>query len=243
MGTISAANSLVGEHAGDQVGQDVTVLSNGNYTAATRHWTNGGVANAGGVTWCSGITGCKGTISATNSLVGTQSGDLVGNTAGDQVGYDGLIVLANGNFVVRSHKWHNGSAVNGGAITWCNGLTGCNGPVTTANSLVGSTTDDYVGDISDSFEVESTGDYVVRASFWQNGGIVGAGAVTLGLAYGGPKGPISVGNSVLGTSAYDGSALSFSYDPVHRQLVVGQPYANKVSILTYPRVFLPLVRK
>jgi len=292
-GTISVANSLVGEHAGDQVGQDVTVLSNGDYTAATPHWTNGGVANAGGVTWCSGITGCKGTISAANSLVGTQSGDqvgiyiilalpgggyvvpspmwanggtaqvgavtrcpaegctgtisasnsLVGNTAGDQVGYDGLIVLANGNFVVRSHTWHNGSAVNAGAITWCNGLTGCIGPVTTANSLVGSTTDDYVGDISDSFEVESTGDYVVRTSFWQNGGIVGAGAVTLGLAYGGPMGPISVGNSVLGTSPYDGSRLSFSYDPVHRQLVVGQPYANKVSILTYPRVFLPLVRK
>ena len=292
-GTISTANSLIGEQAGDKVGQQVSVLSTGDYTAASPHWTNGGVANAGAVTWCSGTTGCKGTISAANSLVGTQSGDqvgeyivltlpdgsyvvpsprwanggaaqvgavtrcpaggctgtisvtnsLVGSTAGDQVSSDGLKLLANGNFVVRSHNWHNGSLVNAGAITWCSGLTGCKGSVTAANSLVGSTTDDYVGYITDSFEVESTGDYVVQTSSWQNGGIVGAGAVTLGLAYGGPIGPISVGNSVVGTSAYDGNRLSFSYDPVQRQLVVGQPYANKVSILTYPRVFLPLVRK
>jgi hypothetical protein len=70
-GVISAANSLVGSTASDQVGiGGVTALSNGNYVVRSYVWDNGGVANAGAATWGSGTSGTSGVISAANSLVG-----------------------------------------------------------------------------------------------------------------------------------------------------------------------------
>src|SRR5262249_26871117 len=84
-GTISAANSLVGSGAGDQVGADfdastatgsggVTPLANGNYVVASAYWNK----NTGAVTWGSGTAGVSGTISAANSLIGAKPGDAVG---------------------------------------------------------------------------------------------------------------------------------------------------------------------
>ena len=64
---------------------------------------------------------------------------------GDQVGYDGVTALSNGNYVVRSPHWDNGAVVDAGAVTWGNGTTGVTGAVSAANSLVGSTADDQVG--------------------------------------------------------------------------------------------------
>ena len=49
-GAVSAANSLVGSHAGDFVGGGVTALTNGNYVVGSPNW-NG---NEGSVTWVSG---------------------------------------------------------------------------------------------------------------------------------------------------------------------------------------------
>ena len=88
-------SKLTGSTAGDQVGSGgVTVLPNGNYVVRSPDWDNGAAANAGAVTWGSGTTGVTGAVSAANSLVGS--------TADDQVGYDDVIVLTNGNYVVSS---------------------------------------------------------------------------------------------------------------------------------------------
>ena len=48
-----------------------------------------------------GRRGITGAVSAANSLVGS--------TAGDQVGYDGVTALSNGNYVVSSPDWDNGA--------------------------------------------------------------------------------------------------------------------------------------
>ena len=105
-GAVSAANSLVGTTANDQVGSGVNggvlALSNGNYVVESPNWNNGAAAYAGAVTWGSGTAGVSGPVSATNSLVGT--------TANDQVGFSDVIALSNGNYVVSSPDWTNGAA-------------------------------------------------------------------------------------------------------------------------------------
>src|SRR5262249_47217989 len=72
-GTVSAANSLVGTTPaagtapGDEVGAEVTALQNGNYVVGSPKWNS----DRGAATWGSGTAGVTGTVSAANSLVGT----------------------------------------------------------------------------------------------------------------------------------------------------------------------------
>jgi len=130
-GVISAANSLVGSTTWDLLDAGVTALSNGNYVVWSPYWHNGAVTSAGAVTWCSGSTGRTGAVSAASSLIGS--------TANDVVGSNGVTALSNGNYVVCSPAWDNGTITNAGAATWCSGLTGRTGAVSAANSLVGAT--------------------------------------------------------------------------------------------------------
>src|SRR5260370_1362626 len=94
----------------------------------------------------------------TDSLLGT----LAGSHAIDQVGLGGVTVLANGNYVVRSSNWANGSATGAGAVTLVSGstgltLTGNNGFIFSGNSLVGSQANDLVG--GDGVIVLANGNY------------------------------------------------------------------------------------
>jgi hypothetical protein len=168
-GAVSIANSLVGSRANDQVGFDgITALAiNGNYVVGSSLWNNGTLTYAGAVTWGSGTTGVKGAVSLSNSLVGGK--------AYDQVGETGINALSNGNYVVQSIKWSNGTASGAGAVTWGNGTKTTTGIVSAANSLVGSTAYDMVGS---GFTALSNGNYVVSSNNWANGTATYAGAVT-----------------------------------------------------------------
>jgi hypothetical protein len=137
-GAISAANSLVGSYHNDWLGYRVTPLSNGNYLV------NSNNNCLGSVTWGNGTTGISGTVSTTNSLVGNTQCDLVGGTST----FNGLTPLSNGNYVVSSPFWNNGSITYAGAVTWGNGASGVTGAVSASNSLVGSTIYDKVGCMS-----------------------------------------------------------------------------------------------
>lgn len=198
-GTISTANSLIGSQTNDVVGtrfggrNGVIALKNGNYVVASSDWDNGPTANAGAVTFGNGTTGVKGTISSANSLVGT--------VAGDRVGYDGVTVLDNGNYVVRSTQWHNGALADAGAVTFGNGTTGVSGNVSATNSLVGSQAGDRLG--NGGITVLSSGNYVVVSSSWNNGAVVNAGAVTFGSKTAGVIGTVSAGNSLVGNQTDD----------------------------------------
>jgi PKD repeat protein len=207
-GVVSAANSLVGSAAGDQVGcrlggvddmsYGVVVLSNGNYVVNSKYWDNGAAADAGAVTWGNGTTGVKGAVSAANSLVGS--------TAGDRVGYWGVTALSNGNYVVNSPGWDNGTVVGAGAVTWGNGTTGITGVVSAANSLVGSTEGDgigFCGWYDYGVTALSNGNYVVNSPDWDNDGVVDAGAVTWGNGMTGITGAVSAANSLVGSTADD----------------------------------------
>ncbi len=195
-GAISAANSLVGSTAGDEVGYaDVTELSNGNFVVNSPLWDNGVTADAGAVTWVNGTTGITGAVSTANSLVGSQNGDSVGTGTGS------VIALSNGNYVVSSYMWDNGGWVNSGAITWGNGAGGTTGFVSAANSLVGSVSDDRVG--YPGVAALTNGNYVVLSELWDNASIVDAGAVTWGNGTGGTVGSVSTANSLVGSTAAD----------------------------------------
>jgi hypothetical protein len=129
-------------------------LSNGNYVVESEAWNS----NRGAATWGDGSTGVSGTISAANSLVG--SNPL------DEVGYI-ITPLTNGNYVVGSPGWN----VNRGAATWANGSTGVSGTVSAANSLVGSSPGNQVGYIGGVTPL-SNGNYVVSTAAgatWANG--------------------------------------------------------------------------
>lgn len=200
IGTISAANSLVGTTANDQVGGNVapqtagvTALANGNYVVASPNWTNGTIANAGAATWGSGLSGIAGALNSTNSLVG----DL----ANDFVGFNGTTALLNGNYVVVSSQWNTASATDVGAVTWGSGLTGIHGTVSSTNSLVGGSTADNAGD--GGITALTNGYYVVSSPNWHNGSVVGAGAATWGNGAAGTKGTIGSSNSLIGTATND----------------------------------------
>ena len=199
-GVITAANSLVGGTANDQVGSSgVTILKNGNYVVSSQSWRNPSFAasNAGAVTWCSQTTGCSGTVSAANSLVGS--------TAGDSVGFEAVTALTNGNYVVRSHRWDNPSPVrtDTGAVTWGNGASGTSGLITSANSLIGSTAGDQVG--LSGVAALTNGNYVISSPNWGNPSpfTPNAGAVTWGNGGSGISGVITSTNSLVGGTAGD----------------------------------------
>ena len=80
-----------------------------------------------------------------------------------------------------------------GAVTFCNGVSGLVGVVTEANSLVGSTADDRVGDGGMGYgpTALSNGNYVVSSHSWDNGAVADAGAVTFGSGLSGVSGPIT----------------------------------------------------
>ena len=193
-GAPSSTNSLVGSTAGDQAGGfGIAELTNGNYVVRTGSWDSSGAANVGAVTWGSGTVGVAGPISATNSLVGSTLNDRVG-------GGSATLALSNGNYVVSSPAW-DGAAVDTGAVTWGDGTTGVVGPVSAANSLVGSSLSDFVGR-SGSLTALTNGNFVVGSASW-DGGLTDRGAATWVDGTTGIAGPISAANSLIGSTSGD----------------------------------------
>lgn len=192
IGPISPANSLTGAADVDAIGsRGITALPNGNYVVASPQW-HGGAVNVGAVTWCDGTAGCTGVVSEANSLTGTRGGDGVG--AG------GVVALANGFYVVSSPGWYNHTTASAGAVTRCDGTTGCAGQVNGGNSLVGTSAYDGVGTRVIALD---NGAYVVGSLFWDDGAYADAGAVTWCPASGGCTGPVTAGNSLTGSHQDD----------------------------------------
>jgi len=200
-GEVNPTNSLVGTQTDDKVGSGgVTALSNGNYVVASLQWDNGGTGatNAGAVTWANGTTGITGEISATNSLVGTQTED--------QIGSGGVTILSNGNYAIASPVWDNGGLADAGAATWADGTTGIIGAINATNSLVGGQNNlvGFGANGSDGITALENGNYVVSSPFWEaNPTMFSRGAVTWGDGATGTTGTVNETNSLVGTQAND----------------------------------------
>ena len=192
-GVVSAANSLVGITANDIVGGSITALGNGNYVVASPDWNNGATSSVGAVTWGNGATGLSGPVSTSNSLTGVSPNDYVG--------FPGVTALSNGNYVVASLKWNALGATRVGAATWDDGRDAAVGTVYAANSLIGSNSNDTVG--NGGVAALSNGNYVVMSPQWNNGVVSGAGAATWGNGTSGTVGTITPSNSLVGAAAND----------------------------------------
>lgn len=275
IGTINSSNSLIGNAINDAVGDvnPLTILSNGNYVVGSKTWKNGAVAGAGAATWCSATTPTVGFISASNSIVGdkyfdqvgtkttalsngnyvvysllwtngqgaatwgngatgtacvvSSSNSLIGSTAGDRVGKQ-IIPLSNGNYLVGSDLWDNGTIVDAGFYAWGNGLSGVSGIVSSSNALVGNSTADQVSSLA--AIALPNGNYIVHSQLWNNGTILDGGACTVGNGATGTNGRINSCNSVLGNLAYSGNSMSYGYNSIYNYYLIGKLNENKVSI-------------
>jgi len=213
IGNVVAGNSLTGATEGDEVGSGgVVALPGGNYVVVSPIFGN----HVGAVTWGDGEVsgGTVGTVSSSNSLTGSFSGDNVGGLNYNDSSTDAITVLNNGNYVVSSPLWSNGT----GAVTWGSASDGVSGVVSNkTNSLTGSTSNgdttggDYVGLLNINFGYTngvlalSNGNYLVVSSGWSGN----RGAVTFvdgssGAIGGGDNnsfGVISASNSLVGSTA------------------------------------------
>ncbi len=213
-GSVSAANSLIGVTAGDQVGSSgVTALNNGNYVVASSLWNNGAAADAGAVTWANGSGGTVGTVSAANSLVGTAAGNEVGN--------GGVTALSNGNYVAISSNWDNGATANVGAVTWGNGATGTVGSVGAANSLIGTLANNNVG--SGGVTALTNGNYVVISPNWDTAALTDVGAVTWRNGSAASSGTVAAANSLVGSRANDNVGIGGVTALTNGNYVVSSP--------------------
>jgi hypothetical protein len=176
-------------------GTQVTALTNGNFVVTDPQWTDGVNTNLGAVYLYHGAT-------LTNIM------RITGSHANDQVSSGGIQVITNGNFLILSRYWANGSATNAGAVTWCSasngprGNVGFSNVVSSANSLVGAYANDSVGYDScyqQPITILSNGNYVIYSSEW-NGTY---GAATWGSGSTGVVGVVSSSNSRVGTTAGD----------------------------------------
>jgi hypothetical protein len=204
VGELSVNNSLVGISVDDQIGSHgVTALSNGNYVVRSSIWDNEKVMDAGAVTFSSGVSGIIGVVTRRNSLIGI--------SADDRIGSSGVTALSNGNYVVRSGYWDYGSVDDAGAVTLGFGDYGIVGAVSPANSLVGSTESDGVGNLNSVARL-SNGNYVAVSNGWDNGAVINAGAVTFGSGVTGVTGLVTTNNSTVGSTARDfiGEAIALS---------------------------------
>ncbi|MCB1589268.1 MAG: hypothetical protein KDI56_10240, partial [Xanthomonadales bacterium] len=171
-----------------EFGRAVTMLPNGNFVVTDPGFdAPGPIADVGAVY----LYRPNGTLIST----------LRGGSFNDRVGSAGIVVLANGNFVIRSPEWRNGEAGRAGAVTFASGTSGSEGIVSPSNSLVGGTAGDTVGDLG--VTALTNGNYVVISPNWDNGGIWDAGAVTFGSGISGIAGVVSSTNSLVGSQLGD----------------------------------------
>ncbi len=215
-GVVSANNSLVGTTAEDKIGNTGVVATGGSrYFVRSNNWDNGSVIDAGAVTFCRNSFGCKGAVSTSNSLVGSSTDDLISS---------GINILMNGNYVCTFRHWDNGGIINVGAVVFVNASTGITGVINAGNSLVGSLSNERVGD---GFIELTNGNYVVLSSF---GSTLIPGSATLGSGTAGITGTVSASNSLVAT--VPGSFLSASVVPLSNgNYVVNTPqWDNNGSI-------------
>jgi hypothetical protein len=197
-GPVSTSNSLVGANVNDSVAITATPLCNGNYVVGSPDWMSG----AGAATWLDGELPAVGTVSATNSLIGSASASSAGFP---------IFALANCNYVVAT-AWYDSR----GAATWADGSIGLVGTVSSKNSLVGASAQDYTGTVVPL----SNGNYLVTSSNW-NGG---TGAVTWADGTHGLSGAVSAAKSLVGAAA--GDHLGYSYALPNGNYLVASDYWN-----------------
>lgn len=182
------ARDIFGPSGSQTFGNLVYTLPNGNIVVVDPYYDAGTIPDVGAVYLYDG---------ASLALISR----LTGSSRDDRVGGDGIIILANGNFLVPNRRWYNLEVGHAEAITFVNAATGVNGEVSAANSLVGSEAHGFLG----GFKVTllADGDYVVSSYGTGVGDASAAGVVIWGSGVTGVSGPIAVASTLHGDKSDD----------------------------------------
>ncbi len=230
-GAVSPLNSLMGGAPFDQVGEFALGLQDGSYVVASPSWANGLAAHAGAVTFGSAASGVVGEVSAQNSLVGS--------TVDDYVSRGGVVALSSGRVAVTSSNWSRATASAVGAVTLANAATDLIGPVSAANSLIGTKTNNQLGNGQTALQLD--GNVLILSPNWADVVSSRYRAVSLIQGRAGQAdqvGELSVRNSVFGASSADTlSPLTLAYDATQGLLFVGQPGQNRVVLFRADALF------
>ncbi len=209
----------------------ITALTNGNFLISSSSWDSGSVVNAGAVTFGNGVTGVSGQVSELNSLIGSTRSERLGAPI-DAIGTadpPAIVVLPNGDYVVSSDGSASDPASNAGSVTHGDGIAGTTGTISSANSLVGTSADDHIGD--GGVTVLPSGDYVVISGRWNSTTVVRAGALTLVDGDDGLRGELNETNSLVGDrrSTFRNARVTLL---VNENFVVSQPaWTNEASMV------------
>ena len=242
-GLVSTSNSLVGINTDDQVGSGgVKFAYNGTsasfYAVLSPDWHNTpSVPGAGALTWFTLSDAVNGTVSVSNSLVGSSTGDNVGDGATSVSGLGssdtGIYRLLGST--TQSAVYYNPDQANGaGAVVFLPGTGPPTGPITSANALLGGTTNDHIGSNG---IFERGGKYIVLSPDWDNSSIADAGAVTVASADSGLSGFVGSINktSLVGNHIDDhvggGSSVFFSEND--NVLIVSDQWNNNAGAVTF----------
>ncbi|MFK7917352.1 MAG: HYR domain-containing protein, partial [Ilumatobacter sp.] len=197
---VSTANSLHGKTA-DRVGETVVALANGHAMVGAERFDLVFDTDIGAATWMDGTQPTGAQVKSDNSVYGSSFGDEVGRY---------MVPLSDGNALLVSPLWNNGPVVDAGAVTWVSGSGPTVGAVSATNSLIGSSTDDKLGDRDTAFgftpniAVLDGGAYIVGSPFWDDSaGRDDVGAATWGSAGSGVSGVVDSANSLVGDAEGD----------------------------------------
>src|SRR4051794_32165051 len=109
---------IAGPVGSGRFGEDLLVLSNGNFVVTDSGYDSPTAKDVGAVYLYDGTT---------HQLISM----LTGTTKDDRVGQFGAYEVGNSNFAVNSRDWDRPTAgapiVDAGAVTWFSGTTGLNG--------------------------------------------------------------------------------------------------------------------
>ncbi|MEP4545519.1 MAG: hypothetical protein ABJ000_05010 [Saccharospirillum sp.] len=152
-------DSIYGDSSNDRIGLGgVTALGN-NYIITSESDDDGALTDAGSVRLMNGETGAQ-----INAVFGSEAGDFLG--------FGGVTVLANGNYVVVSPGDRDGAITSAGSVRLIDGSTGAQ-----ISALLGNQSGDSIG--SKGVAVLDNGNYVVVSPADRNGLIGSAGSVRL----------------------------------------------------------------
>jgi hypothetical protein len=209
--------SIYGDDANDQLGSSsITALANNNYVIASELDDEGGIVDAGSVRLVDGATGMP---------IGTP---IVGDVSIDSLGENGIIALANNNYVVASASDDLGGIVNAGSVRLVNGSTG----VQIGTPIVGDTADDRLG--FGSVTALTNNNYVLASTLDDEGGVVDAGSVRLVDGATGTQ----IGMSIVGTSLADVNFVNVTESPTGIFFVLGLPSWDYNGLTNSGRVLL-----
>ena len=143
-----------------------------------------------------------------NGSTGALISTLLGSSASDRIGLNGLREVGNSNFVIVSSDWDNAGVQDKGAVTWINGVAGLSGTINSSNSLIGTFEDDI---FAPRLHVLPNGNFLVHYEQWDNVGAVDAGAVTFGNGNMPLTGVVSAANTLVGMKTHDLNTIGVTF--------------------------------